>query len=120
MSQPIEISYKEIEAFGNENEMFSDICMSHNSETGKYDIHAIEWDGPHGRYWIKYENVEMRDQALDDYQREMNAWVIEYRIRMGKIKRVKNQKAKAIMVAKTLGGQHPILSELKKTMEGRL
>lgn len=44
----------------------SDIDYSFNKATGNWDIPAIEWETPYGRFWERFESEEARNKVLDE------------------------------------------------------
>jgi|SaaInlV_200m_DNA_2_1039689.scaffolds.fasta_scaffold19391_6 hypothetical protein len=109
----MKITSIEFEAYqGTGNYVLSDIDYGYNTENGKYDVPAIEWDSFYGTHWSYYESEDARQNALDTYELDMERWVLGYRVEQVKINVEKGKKAKALRESKTLGGQFPILTEL--------
>ena len=116
MSNTLNITVKEFDAWGRENDGISDIDYSYNPETKEYDIPSVEWDGPYGRHWVRYESQEAMEKALNRHELQRNQWILEYRTRSiqeaidkgRKMREISKQKREA----KTLGGQFPVLKQL--------
>lgn len=102
MSKEVKISQKEFEAYSWMNDVLSDM----------EDL-SLEWDGPYGKHWSSYIDEEARNAALDRYDADLNAWVLNYRKEQEELRLAKIAKKEYIQSLKTLGGQFTILSTLK-------
>ena len=129
-TEALHVNAKEFDAFCRENDALSDM-----QEAGVYDgityKPAIEWDGPYGKHWVSFETEEAMYARLDRYDREIAKWVVEYRSRGGisemeadlmaiakKRAEAKRKVAHEKKVARSLGGQHPVLAQLLAAARG--
>lgn len=101
--QPIAMTAKEVEAYFMFNEALSDM----------EDL-SIEWDGLYGKHWVSYDSPEAMQEALDTYQADMNAWVLNHREEVKQANIKKGQEAKRLREINTLGVQFPELKKLLK------
>ena len=44
----------------------SDLDYAFNQATGQWDIPAVEWETPYGRFWERFESEEARSKALEE------------------------------------------------------
>ena len=110
----MKITAKEFELFSHEHIVLSDVDFGLNRETGEYDVPSLEWDGIYGKHWVQYDSEEDRQYALDQYEMGLESWVKAHRVKVQWEKEQKEKEIQEIEKSKTLGGQFPILEELKK------
>ena len=118
--ESIKITSVEFDKFSEENDCLSDVDYSYNVLSGEYDRPNIEWDGPYGRRWESFDSEEARTERLQRYQRELNEWVIQYRINEEKRqiefdKKLAANKAYWRSLQNNLGNLCPQLNQLKFT-----
>ena len=103
---------EEFDIYCQENDALSDLDYGYNPETEEFDVPSIEWDGPMGRHWERFETEEMRDEALAKYKRDLHEWTVNYRRKQWEERMAKAKEAERIENLKTIGGQNPELKEL--------
>lgn len=104
----IQITESEFDAYLHAgNDMVSDLDYGYNHEDGKWNVPSIEWDGWYGKHWSRYESEEARSNALNEYNKNLNAWVLNYREVIAAEKAGKKAEQKRIANLNTLGGQFP-------------
>jgi hypothetical protein len=99
------------EEFQNNYDTLSDLDYSYNKQTGEYDIPSIEWDGPYGKHWVRFDSEEERTEALEKYNKNVKDFT-EIFIKQ---KEEERQKRRAEYEANrnTIGNLFPDLSKLK-------
>ena len=114
MKKGLKITNLEFEAYQDAgNKVLSDTDMAWDFETETWSRPGVEWETWYGGHWSYYENEEARENALNEYQDEMDAWVLAYRVKQEEKRLAKIAKQEYYRNLKTLGGQFPILSTLK-------
>lgn len=117
MKRDIKITSEEFNEYSMWNKVLSDIDFGYNPETGEYDVPALEWESDlGGRYWWYYKSEEAREAALDEYNKDMEDFVLNLRAEKVKSRILKERKSREIAKMKTLGGMFPELEKLKYTL----
>jgi len=73
---------------------------------------SVEWDGPYGRHWETFNSNDELQKRIDRNNNDANELLLEFRAKQKQKAIEKQRKVKEIKIAKTLGGQFPILKEL--------
>jgi len=114
------LTNEEFYVYGQEEHVLSDMDYGFNPETDEYDVPALEWDGWFGKHWTYYDTEAAREEALEEYERNMEEWVVEYRKELAVATAEKLRQRKALKEMKTLGGNCPELGELLVKMRNEL
>ena len=111
------ITNDELEIIEEHFDGLSDFCEMCDGTWG------IEWDGPYGRHWDRYNTKRGAVSALDEHSDRQLAFLPEARLILAERKKAarkaaieKGNKKRALREAKTLGGQHPELAGLLTKM----
>jgi len=123
-TEALKITKRELDAYFAENQGLSDIQEPCVYEGREYKP-AIEWDGPWGKHWQSFETEAEMLERLHQYDMDICRWVVAYRTRGGvseqelwlraEKKKRADEKAKLAherKVARTLGGNFPVLQQL--------
>jgi len=100
------------------NNALSDLDFAYNSETGEFDLPTIEWDGMYGKSREVFDNAEEQSKALEEYNKNLKKWVVEYRRKEYEEKQAAMAEKKRIEKMKTVGEQNPVLKGLLLQMLG--
>lgn len=111
------ITNEELEIIEEYFDGLSDFCEMCDGTWG------IEWDGPYGRHWDRYNTKRSAVSALDEHSDRQLAFLPKARLILAERKKAaheaaleKGRKKRALREAKTLGGQHPELQALMVKM----
>jgi len=110
----VKISKKEFEAYTNAGgKTLSDMDMAWDFEKKTWSVPGVEWSDWYGDHWSYYVDEDARDAALNEYQDEMDKWVLNYRVEQAKAKAEKLAEKKYYDELNTLGSMFPQLQTLK-------
>lgn len=96
--------------FSEQFEGLSDMDFGYNPVTKQYDVPMIEWDGPYGRHWSRYESEEARTEALERYSSHRESWILS---RIKELEKVVEERIRQReMTDNTIGNLFPNLKNL--------